>query len=151
MTEQVLSSLLSEQHDSFIFAFEQSSDCFIGATPERLVKKENDHIFSACLAGSIARGNTKEEDILLGDSLINDKKNLTEHQYVVDMIQDAMEETCAEVIIPDHPRLFKLKNIQHLYTPVDRQSKSRNISSHFSGKITSNTCFRWPAKERGNR
>ena len=118
VTEQVLSSLLSEQHDSFIFAFEQSSDCFIGATPERLVKKEYDHIFSACLAGSIARGNTKEEDILLGDSLINDKKNLTEHQYVVDMIQDAMEETCAEVIIPDHPRLFKLKNIQHLYTPV---------------------------------
>ena len=52
----------------------QSGDCFIGATPERLVKKENDHIFSACLAGSIARGNTKEEDMLLGDSLINDTK-----------------------------------------------------------------------------
>ena len=117
-TEQVLNSLLNEQHDSFIFAFEQESDCFIGATPERLVKKENEHIFSACLAGSIARGKNEEEDLELGDSLLNDSKNLTEHQYVVDMIQDAMEETCAEVIIPDNPRLFKLKNIQHLYTPV---------------------------------
>ena len=77
-------------------------------------------------------------------------KNLTEHQYVVDMIQDAMEETCSEVMIPEQPRLFKLKNIQHLYTPVSRKSKSRNFTSHFSEKITSNTCLRWPSKERGN-
>ena len=46
------------------------------------------------------------------------EKNLMEHQYVVDMIKEAMEETCSEVIIPEQPRLLKLKNIQHLYTPV---------------------------------
>lgn len=116
--EKVLQSLLKEQHDSFIFAFEANGDCFIGATPERLVKKEKDQVFSACLAGSIARGKTEEEDFELGNSLLRDKKNMIEHQYVVDMIKDAMDETCSEVIIPERPRLFKLKHIQHLYTPV---------------------------------
>jgi menaquinone-specific isochorismate synthase len=58
------------------------------------------------------------DDKLLGDSLLNDDKNLIEHQYVVDMIKSAMEDTCSEVVIPQHPRLLKLKHIQHLYTPV---------------------------------
>ncbi len=116
--EGVLNSLLQEQHNSFIFAYESKGDCFIGATPERLVKKEQNQVYSVCLAGSIARGKTDDEDLQLGHSLLHDKKNLVEHQYVVDMIRDAMEDTCYEVNIPEHPQLFKLKHIQHLYTPV---------------------------------
>ena len=42
-----------------------------------------------------------------------------EHQYVVDMIKGAMEDSCSEVNIPEQPHLLKLKNIQHLYTPVN--------------------------------
>jgi menaquinone-specific isochorismate synthase len=116
--EQVLSNLMMEQNDSYIFAFESQGDCFIGASPERLLKMENDQVFSTCLAGSIARGNNDAEDEQLGNTLLSDEKNLMEHQYVVDMIKDAMEDTCSEVMIPEHPSLLKLKNIQHLYTPV---------------------------------
>lgn len=116
--EATVNTLLEEQHDSFIFAFESKGDCFIGATPERLVKKEQDQVYSACLAGSIARGKTEDEDVELGHSLLHDKKNLIEHQYVVDMISAAMKDTCYEVNIPECPQLFKLKHIQHLYTPV---------------------------------
>ena len=75
-------------------------------------------MYSTCLAGSIARGKDEVEDELLGNMLLNDDKNLIEHQYVVDMIKEAMEDTCSEVVIPEHPRLLKLKHIQHLYTPV---------------------------------
>ncbi|WP_338471990.1 isochorismate synthase [Niallia sp. XMNu-256] len=116
--EKVLETLMQEQNNSFVFAFESKGDCFIGATPERLVKKEKERVFSVCLAGSIGRGKTEEEDFRLGYSLLNDKKNLIEHQYVVDMIREAMNETCYEVNIPESPQLFKLKHIQHLYTPV---------------------------------
>ena len=116
--EQVLSALLLEQKDSYVFSFESQGDCFIGASPERLVNKENDQVYSACLAGSMARGNTTVEDELLGKTLLNDDKNIIEHQYVVDMIKGAMEESCSEVTIPTEPLLLKLKNIQHLYTPV---------------------------------
>lgn len=117
-SETVLNRLLEEQKDSYVFAFESHGDCFIGASPERLVKKNHDQVFSTCLAGSIARGKSEAEDELLGNSLLKDDKNLIEHQYVVDMIKEAIEDTCTKVTIPSHPQLLKLKHIQHLYTPV---------------------------------
>lgn len=116
--EPVIMNLLEEQRDSFIFAFESKGDCFIGASPERLVKKVKDTVYSTCLAGSIVRGKTLKEDELLGNELLGDEKNLNEHHFVVEMIKEAMEKVCREVRIPSHPQLLKNKHIQHLYTPV---------------------------------
>lgn len=116
--ESVLMQLLEEQKASFTFAFESNGDCFIGASPERLVKKEGRNLYSTCLAGSIARGKTKAEDDQLGNTLLNDEKNLIEHQYVVDMIKEAMENECHDILIPHKPELMKMRDIQHLYTPV---------------------------------
>jgi menaquinone-specific isochorismate synthase len=116
--EQVLYHLLNEQKESFVFALESNGDCFIGASPERLVKKEGTRVYSTCLAGSIARGKTSEEDEELGNTLLSDVKNLNEHQFVVDMIKQAMEDYCSELIIPKQPKLMKMKYIQHLFTPV---------------------------------
>lgn len=116
--EPVVATLLEEQSESYIFAFESKGDCFVGASPERLVKKAKDAVYSTCLAGSIARGKTLEEDQRLGDELLSDEKNLNEHQFVVDMIKEAMEQVCQEVQLPSTPQLLKMKHIQHLYSPV---------------------------------
>ncbi len=116
--EFVLKHLLAEQLESFVFAFESNGDCFLGASPERLVKKNGENLFSTCLAGSISRGKTEEEDRILGNILLNDPKNIIEHQYVVQMIKEAMEEVCEEVILPKETQLLKTRYIQHLYTPV---------------------------------
>lgn len=118
MVEEVLKNLLLEQKDSFIFAFESKGDCFLGASPERLVKKKEKQILSTCLAGSIGRGKTVDEDEQLGATLLNDEKNLIEHQYVVEMIREAMEKVCKDVSLPERPTLLKTRDIQHLYTPV---------------------------------
>lgn len=116
--ERTLKHLLAEQPESYVFAFEVNGDCFLGASPERLVKREGEKVFSTCLAGSIARGSTPTEDRLLGESLLKDQKNLVEHEYVVEMIKEAMNETCEYITIPNRPELMKTKYIQHLYTPV---------------------------------
>ena len=121
--EAALSHLNKAQHESFIFSFESNGDSFIGASPERLVKKQGKNIFSTCLAGSIGRGKTEEEDRALGDQLLSDQKNLIEHHYVVEMIREALEETCKRVEMPDQPQLLKIRDIQHLYTPVVGISK----------------------------
>lgn len=133
--ESVLANLLNEQKDSFTFAFESNGDCFIGASPERLVKKDGTRLFSACLAGSIGRGNTPEEDEKLGNELLSDQKNLIEHQYVVDMIKEAMKETCDEVILPDQPALMKMKYIQHLYTPVIGKNREGTSLLHLVNRL----------------
>ncbi len=116
--EAVLENLYKQQPASFIFAFESNGDCFIGASPERLVKKKGSEVYSTCLAGSISRGRTEEEDQILGQALLNDQKNLIEHGFVVEMIKQALEESCEEIILPDKPQLMKMSDIQHLYTPV---------------------------------
>jgi menaquinone-specific isochorismate synthase len=121
--EQVLNSLLTEQKESFVFAFESNGDCFIGASPERLIKKDGDRLFSTCLAGSIARGTSRSEDQQLGELLLLDQKNLNEHKFVVDMIKSAMDEFCSEITIPKEPQLMKMRYIQHLFTPVSGISK----------------------------
>lgn len=133
--ESVLKNLLDEQRDSFTFAFESNGDCFIGASPERLVKKDGASLFSACLAGSIGRGSTPEEDEILGNELLSDQKNLSEHQYVVDMIKAAMQETCDEVILPDQPELMKMKYIQHLYTPVIGKNREGTSLLHLVNRL----------------
>jgi menaquinone-specific isochorismate synthase len=116
--EDVLTRLYSEQPASYIFAVESGDHYFIGASPERLVKKQKNKCLSMCLAGTIARGNSAKEDTQLGDALLQDKKNLHEHSLVVQMIKTGMKEGCNEIIIPEKPALRKLRDVQHLYTPV---------------------------------
>jgi menaquinone-specific isochorismate synthase len=118
LVEPVLNHLLKEQAESYIFAFEVNGDCFVGASPERLVKKTGNVILSTCLAGSIARGKSEEEDESLGKELLADQKNRMEHQYVVDMIKTALKGHCSKIEIPNQPELMKMRYIQHLYTPV---------------------------------
>jgi menaquinone-specific isochorismate synthase len=115
---QVVGRLQKEQPTSFIFGFENGLQYFIGATPERLVKKEENEVLSTCLAGSIKRGKTSHEDQQFGEQLLHDDKNLIEHDIVVKMIKDALDLCCYEVKVPNAPALLKTKNIQHLYTPV---------------------------------
>ncbi|WP_064092739.1 isochorismate synthase [Rossellomorea aquimaris] len=114
----VLDNLWKQQPDSFIFSYERKESCFIGATPERLVKKMGKEILSTCLAGSISRGHNLLEDEKLGEELLHDEKNRYEHQLVVDSIRQGLEPYCEELSIPSTPQLMKLKDIQHLYTPV---------------------------------
>ncbi|MCA1056791.1 isochorismate synthase [Rossellomorea aquimaris] len=114
----VLDNLWKQQPDSFIFSFEQDSSCFIGATPERLVKKTGEEVLSTCLAGSIARGSSLDEDERLGEELLNDEKNRYEHHLVVENIRQALNPYCEELTMPEKPGLMKMKDIQHLYTPV---------------------------------
>ncbi|RBW71332.1 isochorismate synthase [Bacillus taeanensis] len=125
--ESILFTLYHQQPQSYLFAFESENDCFLGASPERLVKREGDRFLSTCLAGSIRRGVSKEEDIQLGESLLNDEKNRHEHQLVVDMIKEAMVAVCEEVYAPTEPILYKARDIQHLYTPVTAKADNHSL------------------------
>lgn len=114
----ILRSLEDIQQNSYIFSFEKSGYCFVGATPERLVKVQKRHVLSTCLAGTAPRGSNQEEDELLAKDLLDDPKNRNEHQFVVQMIGNALGKYCDSVDIPGQPIVQRLKNLQHLYTPV---------------------------------
>ncbi|WP_139365056.1 isochorismate synthase [Litchfieldia alkalitelluris] len=121
--DDVLVNLREQQPMSYLFAFENEQSCFIGASPERLVKKKEQVIKSTCLAGSIARGKTVDQDDELGNQLLKDQKNIAEHEFVISMIKDAMLESCETITSSDQPELFKMRDIQHLYTPIKGVAK----------------------------
>lgn len=112
-----------EQPESFLFGLELEDNLFFGATPERLVKVDKQKALSTCLAGSVRRGETAIEDQQLGKELLIDPKNREEHQYVVQMISSIFEGYCDEVKVSNQPKLMKVRDIQHLYTPVEGRLK----------------------------
>lgn len=116
---QVLSHVINEQPESYLFGLERSDLLFFGASPERLVKVVNGDAYSSCVAGSVKRGKTAEADQMLGEELLNDPKNLGEHQHVVNMIVDTFAKNCVQYKVPKKPRLLKIRDIQHLFTPVE--------------------------------
>ncbi|TQR18043.1 isochorismate synthase [Psychrobacillus vulpis] len=112
-----------EQPESYLFGLEKDDKMFFGATPERLVKVENGNVHSAGLAGSVRRGKNSVEDKELGDNLLADRKNLGEHQFVVDMIRTVFNQYCENVKVPSRPKLMKIRDIQHLFTPIEGKLK----------------------------
>ena len=82
---QILSHVVHEQPESYLFGLEHGDMLFYGASPERLVKVDNGRAYSSCVAGSIKRGHTVEADDALGQDLLNDTKNRGEHHYVVEI------------------------------------------------------------------
>ncbi|CDQ39239.1 isochorismate synthase [Virgibacillus salexigens] len=114
----VIEKLIATQSNSYVFAFEQKNSCFIGASPERLVKIKNKELLSTCLAGTAPRGKTNEQDKKIANALMQDMKNRQEHDFVVQMIKQGVAKYCEQVYVPEVPIIYPLKNLQHLYTPV---------------------------------
>lgn len=70
------------------------------------------------LAGSIGRGATPEEDARLGAQLLASAKDLAEHEIVVRTIRENLADICTDLHAPAAPTLLKLRNVQHLFTPI---------------------------------
>ena len=122
----VLHAITNEQQESYHFGLQVGNSLFFGATPERLVEVKNGKVYSACVAGSIRRGKSAQEDRKLGEELLGDPKNREEHQHVVNMISTVFESFCKDVRIPKTPKLMKIRDIQHLYTSVEGSMARQN-------------------------
>ena len=103
---------------AYVFAIQRGESFFIGATPERLVLAQDGKIHTMALAGSVRRGDTEVEDTQLGAELLQSDKNINEHVIVVSMVQEALKQHCTNVQVSASPQLLKLKNLQHLQTPI---------------------------------
>ena len=70
----VLEALRIGQPDCYVFSFDYKGACFLGATPERLIRKEDEKFTSMCLAGSTGHGQSIEESKRNSDALLHDEK-----------------------------------------------------------------------------
>jgi len=113
-----LQRLRQQYTDCHLFSLGNGQgDCFIGASPERLLSLHNQHLITDALAGSAPRGKTPQADQQLGQQILHNPKERREHQAVLDYLLTRL--TAIGLRPQASPlQLLKLSNIQHLWTQI---------------------------------
>ena len=115
---RLLPRLAARFPGAYVFGAGIGSRVFLGATPELLVRRRGLRVASGSLAGSTPRGRNPRDDRRLARALVESKKNQVEHGIVIRAIREALSPHAARLSVPPAPRLLRLENVQHLYTPV---------------------------------
>lgn len=119
----IISELLENYSTGYIFIYRCKSSIFFGATPEKLFVIEGNILRTEALAGTIERGDDDEKERLNETILSNDRKELAEHQSVIDFIVDGLRGIAYEITISS-TGIKKLKYIQHLWTQITAKLNS---------------------------
>ena len=108
----------------YMFYFSGADMEITGASPETLVKLQDDRLYTFPLAGTRPRGKTEEEDATLEKELLADEKELSEHNMLVDLGRN------------DIGRISKIGSVQvERYLSIERFSHVMHIGSTVSGQI----------------
>ena len=117
--DRVLAYLNRNYSKCYRFLFEpRPYHAFYGATPELLAEVNGRVLVTMGLASSIRRGATPAEDEALASELLADPKEQYEHALVVDALKRRLAPLVERLEMTEHPEIYRLSNIQHLYTPV---------------------------------
>lgn len=125
--ENELQQLHQHYPGCFQFLFEpRPFHAFFGATPELLARVNGRSLTTMGLAGSAPRGKTTAEDAILGQTLLNSRKDRYEHSLVVQSIRNRLTPITSKLDVPNKPDITRLNNIQHLHTPIQATLSDAN-------------------------
>ncbi|MFI3116012.1 MAG: anthranilate synthase component I [Clostridia bacterium] len=109
----------------YMFYFSSDDVEIAGASPETLVKLENTKLHTFPLAGTKPRGATEEEDLAYEQELLNDEKEIAEHNMLVDLGRN------------DIGRISKIGTVNvEKYMQIERYSHVMHIGSTVTGEIS---------------
>ena len=122
----ILQRLTENTTYSYRFLIQFSpSRVFLGASPERLYKRQSNYVQSEALAGTRPRGAGPSEDESIATELLQSDKELREHRFVLDRIRSVFQKHCA-VMRPDgNVHVLKLRHCQHLLTRIEGVLKEK--------------------------
>lgn len=93
----------------------------IGASPERILRRQGALLETEALAGSAPRGVTASEDAALAEGLLRSIKDNWEHTLVIDAISRRLASLSLTCEVRPQPDLLQLANVQHLRTAFSGQ------------------------------
>jgi menaquinone-specific isochorismate synthase len=100
------------------YAEPEDGTAFLGASPERLFRREGRSVKSEAVAGTRPRGVSSADDEGLRDDLLHSVKDRVEHSYVSKGIREALGPLCEELEIEDRVKEMKLARGRHLRAMV---------------------------------
>ena len=92
----------------------RENTAFVGASPERLYHRSGRLIETEAVAGTRRRGDTPEEDRQLAEDLLASKKDVREHDLVVQSIRHVLQQLCDDYDVDSETSVIKLARVQHL-------------------------------------
>ncbi len=112
---RMLKRLEAHNHQSVTFLYTGTDGSqFIGATPETLCRSDGRHFYSQALAGTTKR---------LEPEALHSKKNVAEHQAVVDAVTSTLRRYGDAVSFSAAPEVLTIGNLLHLSTSIRAQLK----------------------------
>ena len=104
----------------YMFYFSGSNLEIAGASPETLVKLHNGKLFTYPLAGTRKRGETDDEDTALEKELLNDEKELAEHNMLVDLGRNDLGKISkfGSVTVEKYLSILKFSHVMHIGSTV---------------------------------
>ncbi|MEW7867223.1 isochorismate synthase [Aeromonas diversa] len=118
---QMLESWRARAQDCFHFGFQfDPAQAFISCSPERLYRREGDHLFTEALAGTIRRSGDEATDSALARELLSDDKNRLENRLVHADILSRLAPLAKQTSLTE-PRILKLRLLQHIKCDIEAE------------------------------
>lgn len=118
--------LRSTNPSPYMFYFYSNDIEISGASPETLVKLENNKLYTFPLAGTRKRGKDEEEDLELEKELLADEKELAEHNMLVDLGRNDIGKISEinSVKVDKYMSMEKFSHVMHIGSTVSGTLRS---------------------------
>jgi anthranilate synthase component I len=113
-------ALRSINPSPYMFLLRTPECTLVGASPEMLVRVEDNVAETRPIAGTRWRGATREEDVALEAALLADPKEKAEHLMLVDLGRNDLGRVCrsGSVEVNDFCHVERYSHVMHLVTDV---------------------------------
>ena len=145
----------------YMFYFDFGDFHVVGASPEILVRLEDDNVTVRPIAGTRPRGKTREEDEALAAELLADPKERAEHLMLIDLGRNdvgrvAQTGTCS---VTEQMVIERYSHVMHIVSNVEGQAEAGarrdgRAARHLPGRhgvAARRRCARWRSSTSWSR
>ena len=114
-------SLRTLNPSPYMFYYHMDDHHVVGASPEILVRLEDETVTVRPIAGTRPRGKTEEEDLQLEQELLADPKECAEHVQLMDLGRNDIGRVSqsGSVKVTDHMTIERYSHVMHIVSNVE--------------------------------
>lgn len=114
----------------YMFYIDFKDYLILGASPESLIHTTGRQMITNPIAGTRARGKTKEEDRQLKNELLTDRKEVAEHNMLVNLSKQDLMKVCHKdsITVPVYMEIEKYEHVMHIVSVVHGTLKNNFTS-----------------------
>ncbi|KPA17906.1 para-aminobenzoate synthase [Candidatus Magnetomorum sp. HK-1] len=104
----------------YMFYLKFGKQELLGASPEILISCKNGNVLTTPTAGTTIRGKNDKEDVRLAREMLNDPKEIAEHNMLVDLHRNDTARVCipGTVKVADLMYVIKFSHVQHIVSNI---------------------------------